>query len=312
MAYVQRNKGNIVDFEINEAYLGAEVERAVRETREALGAMAKRRCLTAPLLSVSTLIDRISVEVTADDGESAFELSDGNTIAFRTTTLRLIVEAMKELATEIGFDDEAEALRARQVALNLFVVHELLHIRQNFPEFGAINKIKAGAPGIGLPMLDVVADTISAWTAAHVESERLGITDEEALLQQYVNALVLAYSIGCFVFDGRSKPGKRQRLLGLIVSAVLVKLKADGRLNADAMSSAWKPTSPLFLLDVEQSRSFNAIVIDAEMGMLFDTATRTDPETERAFWESVGTRPVERTLELGALLLIEADLVSTI
>lgn len=291
--------------EVEDSYLAAEVRRAIQETRAALGALAKRCCLPAPLMSISTLIDRIKVEISQENGDSAFELKEEEeTVAFRANTVRHIISEIASLADQIGLDDPEENLRARQLAINLFVIHELLHIRQNFPHFATVTKIKAGFAGIGLPMLDVAADTVSAWVCAHVEAERLGETDELGILRHYANALVLAYAIGTCVYDGRTKPEKRQRVLGLIVSAVLVQGKVDGRLDVDEIYESWQPMSPLIVLNLERAGAFNAMVIDKIPGLLLNDRYDAPADVIREFWDSVGQHPILRTLELASELLV--------
>jgi hypothetical protein len=293
----------------DEDSLAGEVCRAVAETREALGALAQRCCLTPTLMSISTLIDRITVSVTSDDGDSAFQLNeDDNHVTFRAHTLRKIISEADVLANEIGLSD---SIRARQLAINLFIVHEVLHIRQNFPHFATVAKIKGGFSGIGLPMLDIAADTVSAWICAHVEAYRVQMTAENEILQQYVNMLIFSYTISAFVYDSRSKSAKRQRALGLVVSAILVQAKVEGNLLQDGVYHAWQPMSPIMLLDLDKAGTFNAIVIDTVPGLLLNDKFKASIDKTKSFWESVGRPPVYATLQLAAQLLGEMGALKT-
>ena len=269
--------------DVSDEELATEVDRAVCETRVALGRLALQRCLTPALMGLSTLLDRMEVAVITRPGDSAFELvqEEGcEAVYFRVHVLRSIFVAMASFAAEIGDMDSGEVRRAQQVAINLFVIHELMHIQQNFPHFTTVGVVKAGLPSLGLPIFDLVADIVSAWVCAHVEADRLDIED----------------------------PGKRQRLLGLVVSAVLAKAKIEGELREDHLLNSWHPASPVLVLNIEECRVFNAMVVDAMSGLLLGT-TPSDVTLASAFWESVGEKPVFTAFELAAKLLRQAGAI---
>jgi hypothetical protein len=294
---MQNDKNNI-------SYLTAEIDRSLLEIRTSLGATARRGNLPAAMMSLSTLIDRVECTVTEQNGDSAFELSDdGNKVCFRASTLASLIDAMEILATEID-DNEDGAIRIRQMAFNLFIIHELLHIRQNFPDFATVAKIKEGTGGIGLPMLDVAADTLSAYVCAHIECDRTGQQGDDDLLLMYVNCLMIAYVVGAFVYDGRTNPAKRQRLLGLVISAMLVQAKLEGRLDFQQISESWQPMSPIFALDLNKAGTFNALVIDQMLGLLLHDHHPTDPEQVADFWDGVGKRPIYEIMLKASRLLI--------
>lgn len=298
--------------EDDDAYLLAEVTRAIGETRAALGSLAQQLSLPPPLMCISTLIDRISVDLSSEPGDSAFELrEDENKVVFRADTLRHILRQTTALAGEVGISDEDQRRRVGQLAINLFIVHELLHIAQNFPRFATVTQIKDGLAGIGLPMLDVAADTIAAWVCAHVEAERLELTSQDDILRQYANALMVSYVIAAFVYDGRTKPEKRQRVLGLVIEAALVQAKADGILDEAEVYGPWQPMSPILVLNLEKSGGFNAIVIDRVPGLLLKDSGFASPDDVREFWESAGRSPVERTLYLAASILVQMKAIKS-
>ena len=292
--------------------VASEIDRAVLETREALSDLATRRCLSAALMSLTALIDRVEIRLTAEPGDSAFELietDEGSAVHFRLDVVRKIFVEAQSLVSEIGEMDEEEARRSCQLAINLFVVHELMHIRQNFPHFATVSQVKSGLPVLGLPILDVAADVMSAWMCAHVEASRLGHVEEDDVLPFYVNALLLSYVIGAFVFDARSNPAKRQRALGLIVSAALVQAQIQGRLVSTRLLDSWRPISPVLIVDVEKCHSFNALVIEAMAGLLLPQEGQPNG-LALEFWESSGSKPVLRTLMLAVSLLKTAGAIS--
>jgi hypothetical protein len=301
----------IFDMEISDGHLAAEVDRALRETTEALGALALERRLPVPLMSLHTLIGKIEVSVIAQPGESSFELvSDeiGTAVMFRVGVLRKIFNEVADLGAEIGDLDADELRRAQQIAINLFIIHELMHIRQNFPDFASVAGVKAGFPGFGLSVLDLTADIISAWVCAHVEAHRLQDGEQDGVEARFVTTLTLSYVIGCLIFDGRTDPTKRQRMLGIVVSAVLAQAKVTGTLRQERILASWSPTSPVLVINIERFRVFNALVVDAMSGLLVDMDV-AQSEAANEFWESVGQRPVYRTFALAAELLRKAGAI---
>lgn len=285
-------------------YFTAEVDRALLEIRTSLGSAARRGNLPPAMMSLSTLIDRVECTVTEQNGDSAFELHDeGNKVCFRASTLGSLIDAMTTLAKEIESNEDG-AIRIRQMAFNLFITHELLHIRQNFPDFATVAKIKDGTGGIGLPMLDLAADTLSAYVCAHIECDQTNQHSDDDLLRMYVNCLMIAYVVGAFVYDGRTNPAKRQRLLGLVISAMLVQAKLEDRLDFEQISESWQPMSPIFALDLNKAGTFNALVIDQMLGLLLHDHHPTDPVQVSDFWDSVGKKPIFGIMQKASQLLI--------
>ncbi len=287
-----------------------EVQRAVRETRTALGAMAMRNELPHTLMSVCTLIDRTSYNVTWEDGKSSFILDETRSvITFRGQTLKHVVERTDELAEEVGYLENQEKTRIVQLAVNLFVLHELLHITQNFPHYASVALIKGGLRDLGLPVLDVAADTVAAWVTAHVECERTGQTENDEILRAYANMLVISYVLGAFVFNVVGRTPKMQRALGLIVSSLMAQAKSEGRLLEDHINPAWKPISPLLVLDINATHNFNAVVIDALPGMLISNYETSEKALLAELWTSVGKLPVQETMRLSAKVLIRFGVI---
>jgi hypothetical protein len=294
----------------DEKFLQAELDRSILELRSTLSLLAKEHRLPTQLMAISNLIDRVECHLTTEDGESAFELSDDEqTVRFRASVVRTIIESTTLLACEIGIDAEA-SLRVPQTAINLFLIHELLHVRQNFPHFATVTTIKDGIEGIGLPLLDLAADTLSAWICAHIECHKTGEKTDDEILANYVNCLVLAYVIGAFVYDSATKPEKRQRAIGLIISAVLVQAQKESKLNRETIFDNWQPTSPLFALNIEKSKSFNAMVIAEFPGLLLHDDASPDPKKVDIVWNHVGKRPILQLLKTVSEILVELRVIN--
>lgn len=266
-----------------------EVDRAVGEVRRSLGRLAQREKLSAPLLSVCTLVDRITIGVTEEAGDSAFVLDEQKKLMlFRAAPLRMVMREGASLAARVGDMSTEEAARIGQAAINMFVLHELMHVQQNFPHFATVALLKAGVPSVGLPMLDVAADVIAAWICAQIEIEQLNLSIDTDFLPTYANFLILSYLIGVYVFSVAGRAPKMQRALGILISAVLVQAKHMGILNPDGIYSNWDPISPLMAFDFEASQSFNAIVIDRVPGLLLSTSDQVPEHLVNEIWGGVG------------------------
>ena len=291
-----------------------EFERAIIEVRTSLGAAEKAGKLPGPLMSLSTLIDRIECRITTEEGESAFVLEDDqdgpdSIVSFRANTLIRLIEEVHELSNEIESDAEGRH-RTVQIAVNMFIVHELLHIRQNFPDFATVAKIKSGTGGLGLPMLDVAADTLSAYVSALIECDRTRQRADDEFYAMYVNCLMIGYVIGAFVYDGRTNPAKRQRLLGLVISAMLVQASLEGKLDRAQINESWTPHTPLMALDMQKAGAFNALVIDQLLGLLLNDRHYVDTDEIQEVWDSVGRRPIYSIMAKVARLLRQAKAIT--
>lgn len=275
--------------------LQREVDRAIREVREAIGALAQQRKAVSWIIRVSTLLDKIECHVIAEDGESAFTLDEqAGKVCFRASTLARVWNAMHDFAGEV--DPEADLLREKQLGLNQFIIHELLHIRQNFPHFGTVQKIKKGLPGYGLPLLDIAADIASASITASIELYR-NRGKRSDFNRYYLNAIIRAYIIGTLVFDAASKPEKRQRAIGLMMSAALVYASIEGNLNADRIFEDWSNDKPIMSMNLEAGECFNGFVLSEAPGLLLKDHNNFSQEELLDVWNLVGKRPISRMLK---------------
>lgn len=292
------------------AALQLEIDRSVTALRSALGEMAKKMSLHASLMGVLALLDKVEFHVIYDAGESAFELDElAGIVSFRSSGLEAVLGGASTLVEEVGISDIEERAHFKQLSIDLFVAHELLHICQNFPHFPTVQDIKRGLPGIGLPLLDAVADIVAASICAHAEHIRLGEGTEEDFLKRFANTLVVSYAIGSLIFDARTKPEKRQRALGLLVSAMMIQALAEGRLETENVNVAWKPTSPLLLLNIEATGTFNAFVVDEIAGVLFPNQSKVSKEIANQLWNSVGKSPIVNSLNLVSTLLLQVGAI---
>jgi len=285
--------------------LQMELDRAVCAVRSALSRLAQERRLHANLTALIPLMDRCEFTIIDEDGDSAFEFDDpNNAIKFRSSVLRAIVEGVGQIIAELGYNDDEEARHLAQIAINLFITHEILHIIQNFSEFSVVQDVKSGLPMFGLPSIDAAADVIACSICAVIDSDLRGDEGEKGYLRSFSICLIIAYAIGSRLFDAKTKPEKRQRALGLLISALLVQALVNDRLIADNISKSWKPTSPILLFNANESGVFNAIVLDEVPALLFRDGRSCDAASLKKLWCSVGSYPIQDTLNLVARLLV--------
>jgi hypothetical protein len=288
----------------------AEVRRAGREIGRVLDQLYAEQALPECVADIRGLLTHADIYATSEAGEPAFEYDpDGPRITFRGSTIKKIVRDTTGLAAEVSEGDGLASQRLVQVAVNLFVLHELLHISQNFPDFATVPTIKSGLGPTGLPMLDVAADTVAAWICAQIEFRAANERTHDDLLRHYVNCLILAYQIGAFVFQVADRPEKQQRALGLIMAAVLVQAKLEGVLDEEAIHPVWEPMCPLYAFDLEKAQSFNALVIDRLPGLLMAKPMQVTKSLLDRIWSSIGVDPLETTLELVAEAFIAAGVI---
>lgn len=293
----------------NDAY--SEVHRAVEETRGALREMALREALAYPLMNICALIDRFTLGVTSEIGDDAFTIDEEKShVTFRVSAIDCIASQAFEVAEEIGYTDEGERTRFVQRAINQFIVHELIHIRQNFQYFESVQAVKEGFSSFGLPVLDASADVLSAWTCANVECELNGLRDVGEIKREYVNSLLIAYIVGAFVFDIKGRAPKVQRALGLVISAVLVQAQCEGNLNGKVIFDDWRELSPILVLDWEKTGLFNALVVDGVVGLLVPKLEQLPNDLAERFWKSAGNRPVALTLQIAGEILLRLGVIS--
>ena len=288
-----------------EQFFRAEVTRAVHEVRQTISRLIIDMKSTSWIGRIGTLLDKVEVDVICEDGDSAFELDE------ETSKVFFRVPVMAKIWAEVGLftdtiSDDPQMVRERQLAINQFVFHELLHIRQNFPHFATVDNVKKGLPGYGLPLLDIAADVASAWMTAQIEVDRTG-EDQDQHHKYYINALLRAYVIGAYVFDARSKPEKRQRALGLLISAALTHGLHSGVLNEENIFDGWAPDKPVFCLNLTRLDTFNAFVLDGIPGLLVDKVVTFERESLDLLWDMVGKSPVAEAFTEVIKFLIAID-----
>ncbi len=294
----------------NTPRLQSELVRAVEEVRRTLGALAERERLPWPLMRLISIIDHTSIGLELGEGKASFIYDpEVGTLRFRSSGLAMVLLDSVPLSHEITSLDQDEAARVPQIALNLFVVHELIHVAQEFPHHDSVAVIKDGLPKIGLPILDVAADIAAAWVCANVEACKSGDVSDESVLRAFANILVIAYAVGAFVFNIRERAPKVQRALGLILAAALVQADLQGLLIRERINASWKPMTPLLVLDAEASRSFNALVLGELSGMLINNYTRVENGDVQALWDAAGKPPVELALERMFAVLIARGVI---
>jgi len=280
-----------------EEAISAEIRRAIREIHQTLYWLAGRPNPSRSLLVTLEVVRRFHFEATAEEGAGAFEYDLSRmAIRFRKTVIEKVVREVGDLSDSAMGADGLARMRLAQTAVNLFVLHELMHIVQNFPNYSDVAPIKAGLGPNGIPMLDSAADAEAAWICAWIECRAAGFESEEEFLKFYGNALLLSYLIGAFVFSVKGKPEKMQRSLGLLMLCVLVQSKSNGWLAEGKPYLDWDIRTALFAFDLERAKSFNAIVMDRIPSLLMTKSHQVTPALLDRIWSGLGNVPAEESL----------------
>jgi hypothetical protein len=276
----------------------AEVRRAVREIHQTLLRLANRPSQSRSIQVTLDVVRQFNFIATADDGPGAFEYDLTHyAIRFRANLVERVIRAATDLSATAMPSDGVARARLSQTAVNLFALHELMHIVQNFPHHADVGLVKAGLGPAAVPMLDSAADAEAAWICAWIECEAAGFASEEEFLGFYANALLLSYLIGAFVFDIKGKPEKMQRSLGLLMLCVLVQAKAGGWLVGGQPYLDWDVRTALFAFDLEKAKSFNAFVFDKVPGLLMAKSHAVTPTLLERIWSGLGEARPQESLE---------------
>lgn len=280
----------------------AEVDKAVLHVRGALGRRAQRQQLTGNCALLVNLIGRVEISVVPGESDAAFYYNkDDESVNFFLEPLVRTWNNLFDISGELSLSGE-EILHLQRMGLSQFLVHELIHINQNFSDFDSGGDVKVGLGDIGVPLLDITADIMSAWIVALVESEENDPDNRDYIIDCYVQGLLRAYIILSFVF-GAKRAEKRQRALSLLVSMLLVQAMRDERLNRNAIYHDWHELCPVFVLNLSHSDVFNAIVINSGVGLLFDRKNIPEHDDLNVLWESIGCFPITETLNMLSRIL---------
>lgn len=282
----------------------ADLARCVSEIRAVAPFLASSPGMERWGHQLKFLIDNLKPAVHVGDGNAAFTYNkERGTVSFDATSLRAVRQVVERYIDEIGVVwDLAARTRALEAATNLFVVHELTHIVQNFPHFHIVADVKRalGPDGLGLALLDTAADFHAAWAVANIEWRIAGCPSDVPLEHFLTNMLFLAYVIGARGFPAKNRNAKTQRFLGVLLGATLSQASSVGLLDRNAIHPGWKPTVPLMAFDLSEARSLNAFMTEPELGVLLSYSHAVPRNLVLAVWNGVGTIP---TKDLVGLLM---------
>lgn len=140
------------------------------------------------------------------------------------------IEMMWETISSLGEDAETEAALLVR-AIELFAVHETLHISQGIARIDDVQLIKRVAPLDVLGQLDLVADHDAARFVAALHVARGGGEGRQRYLEELLTTQVMINQVAPQTFKAPAdKPHKRHRFLGIALHAALLhRLLSTGR-----------------------------------------------------------------------------------
>lgn len=287
----------------------ADLRRARREMYTAVVEMKRSGTLGNWPSRLGIILDEFDFVTHVGPGTSAFIYDHAErTISFDKMTLAANRQIAANFGDEIGDADVSGAKRRGDDATNLFVMHELTHVLQNFPHFESVKYVKAGVGPEGLAMLDVSADFKAAWAGANIAWHLAGRPEQPSLSAFYTNMLLLSYIIGARGFPPEGRSHKIQRFLGVMLGAVLNQANDVGMIDSARVNASWHPTTPLFGFDVMKSSALNAFMTEPELGVLFGGECDLVDAKER-LWASIGEMPTSEVFRLVATALAKVGIL---
>lgn len=137
----------------------ADLERCINEAKSVLPFIEAQTPENWPK-QLHFLVENYSFATRACENDAAFRFDEGRQeICFNDKTLASIRESALVHADDISTDWLLrDRERVAETAVNLFVIHELTHVVQNFPHYHLVPELKAGLGVEALALLDVTAD----------------------------------------------------------------------------------------------------------------------------------------------------------
>lgn len=288
----------------------ADLARCVDEASKALPFIETQTPENWPK-QLAFILANYSIAARPCDGDAAFVFDEKNKaicfserglLAIRSAALAYAHDACSEWA-------ERDRDRVAEAAVNLFVIHELTHVVQNFPHYHLVPELKAGLGVEALALLDVTADFHAAWVVANIEWRIAGCPSEVTVADYFTNMLMLAYVIGARGFPPLGRAHKVQRFVGVLLGAILNQSDQAGMLDRDQLSPEWTPRVPLLAFDFNKTGSLNAFMTQPQMGLLLRNSATIPTATIAEIWNGVGTLSTRAIAEMLASCLAKAGIL---
>jgi hypothetical protein len=158
------------------------------------------------------------------------------------------IEAAERSFAAAGTADRARIEYFRNMAVEMFVVHEVTHIGQGVPHFSAVQILKDTEGELLLGKLDIDADVLAAKTLAWLQNFELGDGSREEFVRRFGDALYFLTRVCIPAFGVTlAKRGKLTRALGLFL--MFVRAAALDRYLSDSALPVEAPLMPVFSAD---------------------------------------------------------------
>lgn len=288
----------------------ADLERCINEAKSVLPFIEAQTPENWPK-QLHFLVENYSFATRACENDAAFQFDEGRQeICFNDKTLASIRESALVHADDISTDwSPRDRERVAEAAVNLFVIHELTHVVQNFPHYHLVPELKAGLGVEALALLDVTADFHAAWVAAHIEWRIAGCPSEISTADYFTNMLMLAHVIGAKSFPPLGRGHKVQRFIGILLGAILNQADQHGLLDRKQLNPDWSPRVPLLAFDFSKTGSLNAFMTQPQMGLLLRNSATIPTHLVADIWNGVGTLPTQKIAEKLAFCLAKSGIL---
>lgn len=288
----------------------ADLKRCIEEAIKVLPFVEAQTSETWPK-QLAFILANYSFAARPCDGDGAFEFDDDSkAICFSDGGLVSIRNAALAYADDVSSEwSERDRERVAEAAVNLFVIHELTHVVQNFPHYHLVPELKAGLGVEALALLDVTADFHAAWVVANIEWRMAGCPSEVTVADYFTNMLMLAYVIGARGFPPLGRAHKVQRFVGVLLGAILNQSDQAGLLDRETLSPEWTPRVPLLAFDFNKTGTLNAFMTQPQMGLLLRNSAVIPGATIAEIWNGVGSLSTKVIAELLASCLAKAGIL---
>jgi hypothetical protein len=268
----------------------------------------------APVLGgIVRVLTTHSLHVSTELGEAGFARDAAAArLYFNAASLVSIWFAASDILAAQDDTESPEVLASfRRNALGLYVLHEIVHVVQNFEKHGLAQILKDAFGPDELSKFDLVADVAAANGMTIAALAREGEFESANYLRLFGSNVLLAYELLSRAFKTAGIDHKKKRALGLLTSLTLVRLALEANDPQVRDHLQRLATTPAFTSVDKASGTIIALTCCGNPGgwkILFGASA--DPDTISALWSDPGSSSPERALGILISAYRGADLAS--